>query len=195
MTQMPPMKLFHLEYIDVDRRYCRVDVFLSCGARLMEGTRAAPVMEQDGDDVLDLAMDEDGGGLELGDLVSNVDGILPVRKGPAAAMADKFDLGEHEQLPARLINEKGRVHSDDYVVLNPLGEHDCLNRDLSEMDGSDFDPTVEIMGKWCLRAGDIPALDLFRVEGVEGYIFSERLVEFIQSKGWSNFRFNPVVIC
>lgn len=189
------MKLFHLDGIDVDARYCAIGVRISYFSELIEGSPVRPVMEEDGEDVLDLKMDEDRGGLELGDYVSNLAGVLPLRKGCAEAIASAFELGEHELLPARLINEKNRVHSDDYVVLNPLGEHDCLNPQLSDMDGSTFDPTVQIMGKWCLHADKIPPLDLFRVKCVEGYVFSERLVAFIQAEGYKNFRFNPVKTC
>ncbi|MEX1363184.1 MAG: hypothetical protein AB1Z98_08665 [Nannocystaceae bacterium] len=189
------MKLFHLDNIDVDARYCCVDVAVSCISELIEGTPALPVMEEDDEDVLDLQMDEDEGGLELGDYVPNPDGILPLRKACAEAIIAGFDVGEHELLPARLINEKERVHSDDYVVLNPLGEHDCLDRARSEMDGSTFDPTVQLMGKWCVSAKKVPALDLFRVECVEGYVLSERLVAFLESEGFTNFHFKPVTIC
>lgn len=185
------MKLFQLENLELDPRYCRVDVLLSCLGKLMEGQPAKPVMEQNGEEVLDLALNEDEGGLELPDHVGNTDNILPLRRGCAEAIVDKFDLGEHELLPARLINDKERVHSDDYVVLNPLGEHECLDPDRSELDP---DGDVEIMGRWCLSAAKVPKLDIFRAKGVESYIFSERLVEFIESEGFSNFRFNPVTV-
>ncbi len=160
------MKLFHLDNFDVDDRYCAVDVAVSCISELIEGTPARPIMEEDGEDVLDLQMDEDTG-LDLGDYVPNPDGILPLRKGCAEAIAKRFDIGEH----------------------------DCLNQQLSDMDGSAFDPTVVIMGKWCLHAEKIPPLDLFRVKCFEGYIFSERLVAFIQAEGYKNFSFNPATIC
>ena len=88
------------------------------------------------------------------------------------------------------------MHSDDHVLLNPFGRVDCLNTELSDMNGDPDYPLVRVMGKWCLRAKDVPAdRDLFRVVGVIGYIFSERLVEFVQAQGFTNFVFTPVTLC
>lgn len=189
------MKLFHLDCINVKLRYCAINPIISCISELIEGSPAKPVMEEDGEETLDLALDTKAGGLDLGDYVSNLDGILPLRKQCATAIAHNFDMGAYELLPARLIKGKNQIYSDDYVVLNPLGEFDCLNQELSEMDGSTFDPTVQILGKWCLHASKIPAQDLFRVRCVEGYIFSERLVAFILSERYKNFQFIPVEVC
>lgn len=189
------MRLFHLDPVAVDSRYYAVDVAVACGSELMFGEPAKPIMAEDDEEFLELEMDEDTGGLEPSDYVTNPDGILPLSKAFVDAIVESFELGEYEVLPARLINEKGRVHSEEYVVLNPLGLHDCLNVAASDMDGSQNDPSVEIMGKWCLHHDKIPALDLFRVRCVDGYVFSERLVKFIESGGYKNFTFNPVTIC
>lgn len=189
------MKLFMLDCINVDRRYCRIDAYVSCIVHLLQGTPAKPEMERVEEDFLELEMNEVRGGLELPDYVSNTNTVLPLRKACAEAIVTNFEVGEHELLPAKLINSKERVHSDDYVVLNPLGRVDALNTELSDMDGDEDDPTVQVMGKWCAYAEKIPERDLFRIRGVTGYIFSERLVEFIKTQGYTNFAFKPVTLC
>lgn len=188
------MKLFLLEDIETDRRYCFANATLPCGADISEGYPASPDIERLALDVLDLPMDEDEGGLELPDYVSNTDNMLILRRTCAEAIVTGFTVGEHEILAARLINEKQRVHSEDYVILNPLGKLECLDRERSDMDDSE-DPWVNPWGKWYVRRALVPTdRDLFRVVGVLGYFFSERLVSFIQAQGFTNFRFRPVLL-
>lgn len=188
------MKIFLLEDTETDPRYCFVNPTLPCGADISEGFPAAPELERLALDVLDLPMDEDEGGLEPADYVSNTDNMLILRRACAEAITAGFAVGEHETLPARLINEKQRVHADDYVILNPLGKIECLDRERSDMDDGE-DPWVNPWGKWYLRRALVPTdLDLFRVPGVLGYFFSERLVAFIQAQGFANFQFRPVML-
>jgi len=190
------MKFFKLDNINVDPRYCRVDPIIASFTDLTMGRSAKPIMERLEEDTLDLAMNEDRGGLELPDYVSTTASILALSTACATAIAEGFELGEHELLPARLINKKKRVHSDEYLVLNPLGQIECLNVERSDMNGDKDNPLVQIMGKWCLHTQEVPPdRDLFRVKSVIGYIFSERLVEHIQSEGYTNFHFTPVPLC
>ncbi|HWB81319.1 MAG TPA: hypothetical protein VG755_40430 [Nannocystaceae bacterium] len=188
------MKIFQLETIETDRRYCFVNPMIPCGGALSEGLPAAPDMTRLDLDVLDLQMDEDEGGLLLSDYVSNTDNLLVLRRGCADVIVTDFLVGGHEVLPARLINEKQRVHSDDYSILNPLGKVDCVDRQNSDMDKS-ANPWVNPWGKWYLRGSLVPTdRDLFRAQCVVGYFFSERLVAFIQAQAFTNLRFRPVAI-
>lgn len=189
------MKLFLLEDVQTDPRYCFVASELPCGAELSDGEPAAPDIERLELDVLELQMDEDQGGLERPDYVSNTDNMLLLRSSFADAIVDGFEVGPHELWPARLINEKQRIHAEDYTVLNPLGRFDCLDRALSEIDESTEEPMVNPWGKWLLRGSLVPAdRDLFRVAGVLGYVFSERLVSFIRAGGMTNLAFVPIPI-
>lgn len=189
------MKIFLLEDTETDPRYCFVDPTLPCGADISEGFPAAPELERLGLDVLDLPMDEDEGGLEPADYVSNTDNMLILRRACADAIVAGSRVGEHEILPARLINAKQRVHADDYVILNPLGKFECVDRERSDMDQGVEDPWVNPWGKWYLRRTLVPTdRDLFRVVGVLGYLFSERLVELIGAQGFTNLRFRPVLL-
>ena len=189
------MKLYHLDPIAFDPRYCFVDVRIAVAGEIATGVPALPRMHKLEKDAFDLTMDEDAAGLELPDYVGNVSNVLPLRRSVAETFAEKFDLGEHELIPVRLINSKERVHSDEYVILNPLGLVECLDRDVSEMDGDEDDPMVVIMGQWALRSQEVPpGRDLLRAIGVSEYIFSERLVDFIAAEGLTNFTFHPVQV-
>ncbi|MFV8749014.1 double-CXXCG motif protein [Nannocystaceae bacterium ST9] len=141
-----------------------------------------------------LHLDEQRGGLDLPDLVANSINYLILRRPVAATILADFDAGPHELLPVTLINAKGRVHSTDYVILNPLGKIDCLDVARSDMDDDEDDPAVALFGEFHLRAEAIPAdRDIFRVKGiVVGYVFSERLVAFIRQRGYSNFVFEEI---
>lgn len=186
------MKIFQLEDIETDPRYCLVDPALPCGPDIGQGLPATPEIERLGLGVLDLPMDEDRGGLELSDYISNMLNMLVLRRSCAEAIATQFAVGDHEMLAARLINEKQRVHSDDYVICNPLGSFDCVDQQNSDMQPG---PWVNPYGKWYLRRTSLPAdRDLFRVDHVGGYFFSERLVSFIQAQGYTNFAFKPVLL-
>jgi hypothetical protein len=189
------MQLYRLEDIENDPSYCYVDSALPCNAELAEGLPAKPSLERLGIDTLALTMDEDEGGLKLADYISNTDLQLPLREACARAIIAEFNVGEHELLAAKLVNEKGRVHAEDYVVLNPLGQIDCLDQAASDMDEDEDDPSVQVMGRFTLSRDKVPAgRDLFRVKGLDAYIFSERLVKFIQLEGFSNFVFEPVQV-
>lgn len=88
-------------------------------------------------------------------------------------------------------NEKKRIHTNDVLVVNPLNAVDCLDWDRSQLDGDVENPMVRIFGKWSIKAERIPPdLDLFRVKGLIGYLFSERLVEFIRNQKFEGFAFD-----
>jgi len=185
------MQFYTLETIDNDPRYCFISPKIPCD--LAGGYSARPAMDRLGLQLLDLAMDEDEGGLELGDYVSNIRMILALRRSVAQAFVDGFDVGEHELIPARLINEKQRVHSDDYLILNLLGPLDILDRDRSDVFGDEDCVILNPFLPWSILAKLIPpGRDLFRVAGLTRYVFSQRLVDFVVASKFSNFGFTPV---
>ncbi|MBL8952316.1 MAG: hypothetical protein JNK82_16170 [Myxococcaceae bacterium] len=187
------MKIFQLEDIETDARYCFVDPALPCGPDISQGLPATPELERLGLAVLDLPLDETHGGLELPDYVSNTVNMLVLRRRCAEAIATQFAIGDHERLAARLINEKQRVHAEDYEICNPLGSFDCVDQKRSDMQPG---PWVNPYGKWYLSRALLPAdRDLFRVDHVGGYFFTERLVAFVRARGFTNFAFKPVLLC
>src|SRR5690606_7204137 len=125
-----------------------------------------------------------------GDYVGNTSGILVLRRRLVDAILTNFSVGEHELIPVRLINEKKRVHSDDYAILNPLGEFDIIDRERSTILVYDDQVEVEDMDPWFIQSALIPQdRDLFRVLGLPGYLFSERLASFIVDSGFTNISF------
>lgn len=183
------MKIYQCDLDPGDERYCIADDRgTPYSHELFFGEPAAALMKERGDDAMKLYLDEVEGGLDLGDLVPNTDNLLVLRKQCAKQILAVFELGDHEALPVVLINSKGRVHAKDYLVVNPFGMTDCLDMERSEMDGDEDDPCVRIFGQFWLDASRVPAdRDIFRVRGVGGYMFSERLVAFINEQGFTNF--------
>ena len=188
------MKLYKCTAKAEDRRYCFVSRHVTpwCN-ELDSGDPVEPVLKDEGVDTIDFDLDESRGGVELPDLVGTNKGILVVSNRVVEALREEFALDPCEVLAARLVNKKKRVHAEDYFALNPLGEVDCLDRSRSEMD--DAGVLVRIFGKAVLSAASIPAdRDIFRVQGVIGYIFSQRLVDYIRQQGFSNFVFDDIAV-
>lgn len=181
-----------------NRRYCVVTRHPSpLSYPLAHGADAKPVMEEFSLDTVPLDLDETTGGLVLPDMVGNDQNYLILRRPCADALLESFSLGPHEVLPATLFNKKRRIHADDYVVLNPLGKIDCLDVECSDMDDDgDDEPSVQLFGSFALDRARIPEdWDIFRVRGVLlGYMFSERIVDFIRQQGYTNFVFETVTL-
>ena len=142
-----------------------------------------------------ISLNEDVGGLELPSRIANTCSLLILHRDCAAFVVDEFDAGEYETLPFRLVNQKGRTHSDDYELFNPIGCVDCLNRDRSAVhyrpDGS-----VSVVNDHVFDGDRMPeGRDLLRIpEYPYSYFFSQRLVEALEQKGFNNFLFDPVEV-
>ncbi|MCX4242252.1 hypothetical protein [Paraliomyxa miuraensis] len=189
------MKLYLCKCSASDKRYCLVTRHGSpFSYPLAHGVEVASRMEDKGVEAVTFDLDEARGALELPDLVGTNLNFLILRKLCADAILGQHDVGEHEVVSAVLVNSKERVHASDYVVLNPHGKVECLDTVRSEMDDDDDDPAVALFGKFWLKAALVPpGRDIFRVKGLTvGYVFSERLVEFIRAQGFSNFVFEDV---
>lgn len=189
------MKLFLCTSDAGDPRYCLVT---SHGSPLSDplatGEPIAPVMEEFDEHDVRLELDENDGGLDRPDMVGNDQNYLILRRACADAILAAFSAGPHDVTPVTLVNKKKRVHADDYVVVNPHGQVECLDRARSEMNKDAEAPAVRIFGKFWLRTAAVPAdRDIFRVRGLLiGYVFSERLVEFISAHAFTNFVFEPI---
>ena len=189
------MKIYRYNLDPGEERYCVVDdPGTPYSFELSSGEPAKALMKARGDDAMRLNVDETEGGLDLPDVVPNVDNLLVLRKRCAKQILEDFELGDHEALPVVLINSKRRIHAKDYLVINPFGTFECLDTQRSEMDGDEERPAVRIFGRFWLDASRIPLdRDIFRVKGlVSGYMFSERLVAFIREQGFTNFVLHEV---
>lgn len=74
-------------------------------------------------------------GIKLPSLIANTPGLLIVKRDlKDALVATKAPL---EALPFKLLNHKGRIASEDYFIVNPLGTIDCLDLERSEIEYED----------------------------------------------------------
>jgi hypothetical protein len=189
------MQLFRLNPAKCDERFCFVRGVFRYDTELQEGEEVLAQMLDRGVDALEYRLDEVRGGLEIGDYFTTRTNHLPVTRRCADAMSAEFKLQPLEAVPARIKNEKGRVHVPDVVILNPLGKIDCLDWEKSELDDDPDDLMVDMFGKWSLKKKRVPTdRDIFRVKGLIGYVFSEPLVDFIRKKKFKNFEFENVAL-
>ena len=186
---------FRLNPFACDAKYCFVEGAFRYDTELQQGGEALPRMRADGVELLEYRLDETQGGLEVGDYFTTTTNHLPLTRACADAIAAQFDLGPHECVPARVRNSKGRIHVADVVILNPLGRIDCLDWEKSDLNKNPTNPMVRVLGKWRLKADRVPQdRDIFRVKGLIGYVFSDRLVDFIGGQKFKNFEFEPAAL-
>ena len=85
-----------------------------------------------------IPMADDRTGIKLGSLIGNTQSFLLLHRDVKDLIAAEHDRrGGNwpiEYLPFTLINHKGRAHSKDYFVVNPIGPRDCINHKLSKIE-------------------------------------------------------------
>ena len=131
-------------------------------------------------------------GLKKTSFLANTQSILAVAKSVADVIM-KFKIGPIEVLPFLLINPKGRVHSNDYVFLNPLQLYDAVHEKQSKI-LYHSDGRLLSVDKLVLDANKLDdAPDLFRLkQAPDHYIFSKRLVEAFSKHQFVNFKFDKL---
>lgn len=187
-------RYYRLNPVKCDRTYCFISGAFFCSTPLLRGGPVLEPMRQRGMAHLTYELDEERGGLKVGDYLKNLKSELTLRRSCAEAIVAGFEVGPHELIPAQVVNEKGRVHAE-IVVLHPLLAIDCLDWERSVTDGDAKNPTVQVFGAWSLKGERVPPeLDLFRVKGLLGHVFSEGLVDFIQQQRFENFAFEAAKV-
>jgi hypothetical protein len=185
------MRFYRLNIIKLDSRYCSARGRHPYDTQSQFGGPILSEMANRNRARLRYDLDEEAGALEPGDFLTGSCNDLGVSRRFADALS-AFHVGPHELVPIEVYNAKGRVHIADAVLINPLEPVVCLDPDRSQMNGDQERPLVRIFGTWCLQERLIPpGRDLFRVKGLIGYVFSERLVDFIKKEGFTNFVFEP----
>ena len=118
-------------------------------------------------------------GLQLAGFIGNTPGYL-IFNSIGRAIIEKACVGQKiEYLPFELINHKGRVHSTDYAMINPVGGFDALNEEASTIsraatDGRILDVPVIVLDTRKLE--DAPPL--FRLaQKPTVYVMSEALID------------------
>ena len=127
-------------------------------------------------------------GIKLGSLIGNSGGALLLHK-DLIAVIQQHNVIEIEVLPFTLYDHKGRVHSKEYAILNPLSIIDCIHMDLSgaEYDADDEDNPYSFNEIILDKSKLTDAPDLFRIKWASHeYAWSERLITSIQSNKFTN---------
>jgi hypothetical protein len=92
-----------------------------------------------------------------------------------------------EYLPFTLINHKGRIHSTDYFIVNPIGALDCLDKQASTIEYMEDGRIIAVIS-YVLDPNKLTdAPDLFRIkEWPRKYVISERLASAFTESNFTN---------
>lgn len=144
------------------------------GARLALGAPAARYFPDDAT----FKLKPENPGLKLSGLLGNLDNNLMLNSAGVDAVRELMKGEDVEFLHFILLDHKGRVHSDDYWIINPLGTRDCLHYGESNIKRND-EGDVLLIKKFVLdkqKLGGAPAL--FRIqEDPTEYVMSEELIK------------------
>lgn len=139
-------------------------------------------------------LDPDFPGVKLPSIIGNTRGLLMLSRAAVELFEKGLDLRDHEAFPFTLVNHKGRVHSKDYVFLNPLGAFDVAHGRAELLRY----PSGGVYGcrRWVFASSKLRDLpDLFRArEHPRDCFASERLVALVREHGLTNFEFDDVEI-
>ena len=163
-------------------------------SEISSGNRLDPKHYPSDPSEVKMRLAEDHPGLQLPSFIGNTDQYLMVKKEIADIILE-HNVDEVQVFPFTLMNHKDRVHSKDYVFLNPLGIYDCLNQELSDFKKRKSG-AIRGVRKYVIdkeKVQDLP--DLFRVKEDSSEIFySKRLVDRLREEKVTNFVIKEVKI-
>ncbi|MDG9668056.1 hypothetical protein ONV78_09955 [Hahella sp. CR1] len=141
-----------------------------------------------------LRLEEEYPGLVLASYIGNADRMLAFRNDAAKVIID-INQNETEIIPFTLLDYKGKVRSEDYVFINPVGAVDCLNWKKS-ICTRDNEGNIEIYEKLVFARESLEHTPhLFRIRFNSSlYLFSELLANTLLSKGHTNLIFNDIEV-
>jgi len=146
-----------------------------------------------------IRMTPDRTGIKLASLIGNTNSFLIVHRDVkdviAAEHQRRGDRWPIEYLPFTLVNHKGRPHSADYVLVNPIGVVDCADLAASQIElfEGDRDKVVSIERLVLDPEKLQDAPPLFRIRETPGqYTVDEALAAALQAKGFSNVMLTPI---
>lgn len=186
------MAIYKIDKISRELEYCMVSGSgtVPCSHELSNGKPALRLPEDFREATLDL--DEDDFGLELTDLLGTTNPMLLLRGSVYEALAEQLRFDPIETHRFRLLNAKGRPHSDDYLIVNPLDPQPCMSRPHSDILEND-DGEILRVRKLVLEVAKLPPRDLFRAaESPKTYLVTQRFVDLVTEAGYTNFNFEPV---
>jgi len=130
-------------------------------------------------------LDEDHPGIVLNSLLGNTDSFLAVGSAMKNVIVEQCREQPVETLPFDLYDHRGRLYSQDYSFVNPLGGLDCVHSGASGV-GSDGElPSIEQCVLDSRKLGAAPPL--FRIDlALSYYVVSEQLVDRLHNDGATN---------
>ncbi|MDG9668051.1 hypothetical protein ONV78_09930 [Hahella sp. CR1] len=131
-------------------------------------------------------------GLELASYIGNPNSILAFNKSSAKLISSVVQ-SEIETIPFTLFNAKGKLYSNDYVFINPVGSVDCINWKETVCDRRD-NGDISNFERLVLDKKKIDTLpDLLRIKFLtREYIFSETLVDTLLKAEHTNLIFSEI---
>jgi len=139
-------------------------------------------------------------GLKLCSFIGNTECMLVVAD-PVRDLIESACECEMEILKFTLLNQKGRLHSSDYWIINPIGTTDCVNREASDIEfldapGDHYHGAVVDVDEYVIDKKKLTtAPNLFRVpENPEEYFFKEPLFDEIRKREFTNFVFEEIEV-
>jgi hypothetical protein len=133
-------------------------------------------------------------GLKLPGFIGNSMNYL-IFNAAGRALIEQNCAGQRiEYLPFDLINHKGRVHSSDYAIINPLAKIDVLNEVASTIARSADDGRILNVSKVVLDPDKlVNAPHLFRlVQKPVIYLMSQQLIDALKAAGVNNLAYKAV---
>ena len=130
---------------------------------------------------------EESAGIKLSGILGNTKGYFIGSKKVTEAVKRLCAGWEIEYLPFTLFNQKKRVHSTDYFIINPIGGFDCLDEEACGIE-YDSDGDVVLVKKFVLRRKKMEsAPHLFRIDKRPAeYVMSQQLVSALKEAGVTN---------
>lgn len=138
----------------------------------------------------ELSLNEDEFGLELTDLLGSTNQLLLLRAPVYELLAKPLRFEPIETHRFRLLNARGRKHSDDYLIVNPLDPTPCLSMEHSDLLIDEDDGEILNVRSRVLEAKKLPPRDLFRIaEDPMEHFVTQAFVDAVTEAGYTNFTF------
>lgn len=186
------MNIYRIDKVSSKLEYCLVTTHGNVDT--YEVTNGLPV-----DDVPEdfretqLSINEDKFGLELTDLLGSTNQFLMLEASCYERLAGSLRFEPIETHRFRLLDARGRVHSDDYLIVNPLESHPCMSRQHSDLLIDEDDGEIIRVRSLVLEANKLPPRDLFRVaEDPMEHLVTQQFVDAVAESGFTNFSFEKV---
>jgi len=188
------MKYYRVDILgDLDNEYCLLErAPENCGVNYYRMAVGEPMADYYPTNA-EFHMSDDSPSLKIGSLIGSTKSFLILHESVVHVIKKFCQEVEIEYLPFTLFNLKGRVHSTDFYIVNPIGTMDCLNHGTSKIErfhqeGDPYDSDVIAINEIVLdpkKLQNAPAL--FRIrEDPSIYVIDEHLAKNFAQSGFKN---------